>query len=96
MTIYNVSGWRFSKGSSMCSCKHRIINMPNDTLESYTSSEEHKLKNGISFMRRRPKFLVFSGVFLIFIVVFGLQPMRNQSALIESENRLLCLFVPTR
>ena len=74
MTIYNVSGWCFPNGNSMCSCKNRIINMTNDTLESYTSSEEHKLKNGIIFMRRRPKFSVFSGVFLIFIVVFGLQP----------------------
>ena len=74
MTIYNVSGWRFSKGSSMCSCKHRIINMNNDTLESYTSSEDHKLKTGIIFMRRRRTFSVFSGGFLIFIVVFGLQP----------------------
>ena len=74
MGIYNVSEWCFSNGNSMFLCKPRVINRTNDTLESYTSSEDHKLKNGIIFMRRRRKFSVFSGVFLIFTVVFGLQP----------------------
>ena len=55
-------------------CKPRVINRTNDTLESYTSSEDPKLKNGIIFMRRRRKFSVFSGVFLILIGFFGLQP----------------------
>ena len=55
-------------------CKPRVINRTNDTLESYTRSDDPKLKNGIIFMRRRRKFSVFSGGFLTFTVFFGLQP----------------------
>ena len=74
MGIYNVSEWYFSNGNSMFLCKPRVINRTNGTLDTYASSEDRKQKNRLIFMRRRRKFSVFSGVFLIFTVVFGLQP----------------------